>query len=412
MMKPTKSAFFMPLLAIAVVGLLASSAAAQQWTTNFAQALQASQRTGKPLLVNFTGSDWCGWCIRLKDEVFDKPEFKRWAAENVILVELDFPQRKSQPAALKTQNERLRAHYQPRGYPTILFLNGKGEVVCQSGYRAGGPKAWIEHAQKIVDAAKPKPAEATSDFIAAHEQAAKSGKALMVILETRPAPANDRRVEELLSDVEFAELANARIEIVRLQKEGENAAPAEQIEAAEKLLDAVKARPGALRTAIIDPTGDEPKLLFDSPSLLPGKTYATRVKDQLPEPKYDGSWVTDYEQAKQFAKQLDRPMLMNFTGSDWCPPCKALESTVFETAEFQKWARENVILVKLDFPQQKQLSAAEQQQNRALAVKHEVQGFPTVLLLDAEEKVVGRTGFRQGGAKPYIQHLEGMMKKN
>lgn len=405
---------FHALVLTAIFSMATSAAHAQQWTTNFPQALQASQRTGKPLLVNFTGSDWCGWCVRLKQEVFDKPEFKQWAADHVILVELDFPRNKSLPAALKAQNDKLRNHYQIRGFPTILFLNGKGEVIGRSGYQAGGPAAWTKNAQAIIDAAKPKPAEVTSDLIEAKKAAAASGQALMVILETRPAPANDRRIAELLADPAFAELAHARLQIVRLQKEGDAAAPAEQIAAAQQLLDQVKARAGTLRTAVIDPTGDEPKLLFDSPSLLPAKTYLARIKDQLPTPRYQGQWLSDLDQGRALAAALDRPLLVNFTGSEWCPPCIALNRNVFSTDEFKAYAAKNLILVKLDFPRpgsDPEMTPALEKQFR-FSQANQVRGLPTVIIFDQDDKPIARTGFRPGDAKAYIDHLQELMKKN
>ena len=74
------------------------------WETNVNKALEVSNKTKKPLLLFFTGSDWCGWCIRLQKEVLKTPEFAKWAKENVVLVELDYPRRTPQSAEIKKQN--------------------------------------------------------------------------------------------------------------------------------------------------------------------------------------------------------------------------------------------------------------------------------------------------------------------
>ena len=79
-----------------------------EWHTDVTKAINISMETEKPLFFFFTGSDWCGWCIRLQKEVFFKPEFAKWANENLVLVELDFPRRKKLDESLRQQNDNLR----------------------------------------------------------------------------------------------------------------------------------------------------------------------------------------------------------------------------------------------------------------------------------------------------------------
>ncbi|MBC8065265.1 MAG: thioredoxin family protein [Chlorobia bacterium] len=122
--------------------------------TDYGAALAMSKKTGKPILADFTGSDWCGWCIRLKKEVFTKPDFAAWAKKNVILLELDYPRRTPQSAAIKNQNEGLAAKYKIQGYPTILFLGSKGQVLWQYGYDEGGPKVWTSKVDKMLKGKK------------------------------------------------------------------------------------------------------------------------------------------------------------------------------------------------------------------------------------------------------------------
>jgi protein disulfide-isomerase len=115
------------------------------WTTDFAAAQSQAKKDKKLVLMDFTGSDWCGWCIKLKKEVFDQKEFAEYAKDNLVLVEVDFPSRKPQSDALKKANESLKAKFKAdEGFPTIVVLNSEGkEVWRQVGYMAGGPKAWI-----------------------------------------------------------------------------------------------------------------------------------------------------------------------------------------------------------------------------------------------------------------------------
>ncbi len=128
-----------------------------EWHTDLNKAIEISIESEKPLFMFFTGSDWCGWCIRLQKEVFFKPDFVKWAKENLVLVELDFPRRKKLEESLKQQNENLRQMFAVRGYPTGWFVVPEIEEnkvnfkrLGSQGYVAGGPKNWIGGANKIL----------------------------------------------------------------------------------------------------------------------------------------------------------------------------------------------------------------------------------------------------------------------
>jgi thiol:disulfide interchange protein len=127
---------------------------ASRWTEDYAAAIAKAKATGTFVLAEFTGSDWCGWCIRLRKEILQTAEFEAWAAKTVVLLELDYPMDKPQSDALKAQNKGLLKKYGVAGYPTILILNGEGEQVGQLTYERGGPTPWIQKAQKILDGAK------------------------------------------------------------------------------------------------------------------------------------------------------------------------------------------------------------------------------------------------------------------
>ena len=93
------------------------------WMVDLDEAYAASKTSGKPIMANFTGSDWCGWCKRLTAAVFSKPEFKEWADDNVILLELDFPRRTQIPDKYRQQNAQLQNAFRVTGFPTIWVFN-------------------------------------------------------------------------------------------------------------------------------------------------------------------------------------------------------------------------------------------------------------------------------------------------
>jgi len=119
------------------------------WHESFEAAKTASASSGKPILVDFTGSDWCHWCVKLEEDVFEKEEFKRWASQNVTLLELDYPRKKTQSPAIKKQNAELSKRYNIRGYPTVLLLNSDGDVLGKLGYEKD-PKTWINSAESFL----------------------------------------------------------------------------------------------------------------------------------------------------------------------------------------------------------------------------------------------------------------------
>lgn len=134
-------------VALALTGAIAAESVT--WLTDAAKA-QAQAKTEKKLvLLDFTGSDWCGWCIKLNNEVFSKPEFAEYAKKNLVCVEVDFPNKKKLSAEQKKANDALAKKYSIQGYPTIIVLDGEGKKVGELGYLKGGPTAFIAELNKL-----------------------------------------------------------------------------------------------------------------------------------------------------------------------------------------------------------------------------------------------------------------------
>lgn len=123
---------------------------AADWFTNYDQALSKAQTTNKPILVDFTGSDWCPWCMKLKSEVFSKPEFQSWAKDNVILLEIDFPRNIPQDDATKAANAALAQKFNIQGYPTVVILNPDGSEKARTGYRRGGAGPYVKYLEGLI----------------------------------------------------------------------------------------------------------------------------------------------------------------------------------------------------------------------------------------------------------------------
>lgn len=117
-------------------------------------------------------------------------------------------------------------------------------------------------------------------------------------------------------------------------------------------------------------------------------------------------WQDNLEKALAQAKKENKAVLVNFTGSDWCIWCKRLAGEVFDKKEFETYAKKNLILVKLDFPQAVEQTMETKVYNNNLAQRFGIQGFPTILLFNSTGKLVLRTGYQPGGPTNYVKHLK------
>jgi len=120
------------------------------WLNDYKKAQQEAKASNKFLLLDFTGSDWCGWCKRLEQEILSQSQFENYARENLILLEVDFPRAKPQSPELRKQNQELAQQYQIEGFPTIVVLNGDGQKLWQyDGYFPDGLAAFIAQLEKL-----------------------------------------------------------------------------------------------------------------------------------------------------------------------------------------------------------------------------------------------------------------------
>lgn len=126
----------------------------------------------------------------------------------------------------------------------------------------------------------------------------------------------------------------------------------------------------------------------------------------------EGEWMTDLAKAQAKAKQEKKMVLADFTGSDWCPPCKALHKNVFSSKEFAEYAKKNLVLVEVDFPRTKQQAPELKRANRELAEKHNIEAYPTVIVFDSNGKEISKkTGYGGQNAKDFIAELDKLKAK-
>lgn len=141
----------LPRFLFPVVALVAAASAHAEitWLTDLDQAKAVAAKEKKAILVDFTGSDWCSWCIRLKKEFFDQKGFEV-AAKDFVFVELDFPRGKQQDPAVKAKNESLAKQFNIQGFPTVLLLSAEGKAFAQTGYEEGGAANYLKSLAKFL----------------------------------------------------------------------------------------------------------------------------------------------------------------------------------------------------------------------------------------------------------------------
>ncbi|HEY7001691.1 MAG TPA: thioredoxin family protein [Candidatus Udaeobacter sp.] len=140
------------LFTVAAFGLVLApfAGAESDWLTDYKKAQQEAKAGNKFLLLDFTGSDWCGWCKKFDKEVLLQPQFKDFARDNLVVVELDFPRAKQQSPELRKQNRELAQQYDIVGFPTIVVLSADGQKLWRyDGYFPDGPDAFIAQLQKL-----------------------------------------------------------------------------------------------------------------------------------------------------------------------------------------------------------------------------------------------------------------------
>lgn len=192
------------LISVAAVLLLIPSAFAQEetteettgheaWFADFDKAQAKAKEAKKDLLVDFTGSDWCGWCIRLDKEVFSQDAFKAGVEDHFILVALDFPRDEALLAKVPNpeRNQELGEKYGVRGYPSILLMTPDGTVYGRTGYRPGGAEPYVQHLNELRTVGRPRVLE-TLEFAKKVEAATAEEKtALLNETATRLAALED-----------------------------------------------------------------------------------------------------------------------------------------------------------------------------------------------------------------------------
>ena len=251
------------LAAVAAGPLLAAD---DLWTDNATEATTAAVKDSKDLLINFTGSDWCGWCTKLDKEVFSKAAFTTAAPKHFVLLKLDFPRRRKLSDEMKKQNQEWMAKMGVQGFPTIVLADAKGRPYAKTGYRPGGSDAYVTH----LDELRQKRVQRDEAFAkAAKAEGAEKAKALDAALSALDASFVSQAYGEVVDQIATLDAdgkagLKAKYEAIALKAKIAAAMQQKDLDGAIKLCDEALAKVGA--------TGDTAQ------EFLWSKSYAYFVK--------------------------------------------------------------------------------------------------------------------------------------
>jgi len=373
------------------------------WLTTWAEASAQAKKTGLPIMASFS-SDTCNYCRLLEGEVFQTEGFKLWAPKNVILLSLEKhkypPKDPAREAEFKMLADRYNAPKYRRiwggklvdGVPTVLFLSANGkEVLGKSGYTGQAGPGWMLMAEMtIAYATRDKKIWLAEDLMSGMRLGARGGRMLLLVNST-DAKASGQYTRQLEENKKFTTLAFSRLAVVHVRPDANEA----DLKYFESLQSRLKFSDDS-RYIIIDP--ERADLYAQSPELESPAKVVEWLEETLPHIE----WLTDYKQALAEAKKKNRPLMLSFTGSDWCGWCKRLDAEVFLKRDMAEWAASAVVTVQLDFPRHMELPNNLKEQNKKLRSRFHVQGFPTVVFLDPNEKELGTSGYMRGGPTPWI----------
>lgn len=437
------SAFF-----LIPAALIAPSIGAE-WMTDFDAAKARAAKEDKAVLIDFTGSDWCGYCIKLRRDVFDKDDFTVYAKDKFILLEIDQPHKIKMPPEKLAANRKLAESYGVDGYPTVLVVDSEGTLMggfCGYPGSADEVQDLLDNAydnyKKLKDAGKDKKLEVLlSIYDGLDEDLQECADSLRrAIIAADPedkaglrksmAAKEERRV--IMDELHEAPTPQRCLEIIDAHLPGISAENRTGLLAMKELIllntarsvdDVIKAR-DTIAAAL--ETEKDPKIIaairknIEERYKDPAETLRLIRDDEEEEeeeaepeaaqptpaaqqeaPEQKLSWETNFNAAAQRAEREGKLLLVEFTGSDWCGACMQMHRSVLDKPEFADEIRPGFIPVCLDYPRKTEQAAELKKQNNELARRYAIQGFPTLLVLTPAGELCG--GF--AGCRTRVQDV-------
>ncbi len=226
----------------------------------------------------------------------------------------------------------------------------------------------------------------------------------LLVLTNELQPAHEHYLKNTLSNPLFIDLTQNSLTAVKLDFPLKSNSTEEDVKEVAEFVKKYKILKAPLQFMLINTKTGEEIFRINTPADDPA-VLVKNISQLLPD-KYNGQWIDSFKAAQMISQKTGRHILINFTGSDWCIWCKKLKEEVFTNGVFKKYAAQYLVLVEIDFPRKKPLPQNKTLENNKLAEKFQINGYPSVIILDSTGKIAGRTGYVQGGVQQFMSELK------
>jgi protein disulfide-isomerase len=394
------------------------------WLNSYQTAMVQQQKTGKLILMYFSGTGWDDYTQELDEQVLNTEEFQTWAEKNVIALRVDFPPKDDvkQNKWEKTQNEQLKLKYNISKVPTFLFVDEAGDVSARVGYDTARlrkeeqkehPDLWVAFCDKVVkDTPPPLPLQVQKNLTDAVAYCRKHAVPLLLFINQGTNANLLKEKDAIEKHPAFIKFVNRNMAFLDVKwPEDYDVMPE-----AKKVRDFAKQwkfGPAPLEIVVWDPAGlGEFRDQITSVSVQNIQPLLNQLDRDLPKIDYGGGWIDDYKMAQAICHQQKKNMFISFEstdGSDWC---QQWEKEVYKTPTFKDYAKDTLVLLKVDFPKTTTQPAALMEQNRNLADMYAIRGYPRMIILNPLGQKIGECGYMKGGATAFVPALKKILQED
>jgi thioredoxin-related protein len=390
-----------------------------KWINLYDAAIIQARKQDKTILAYFSGSDWCPFCQKLEKDVLNTPMFQEWAAQNVILLQIDYPRDKKLIGNIKSQNERMKQKFSIIKTPTFVFMDSSGLPYARAGFDEaklrdeepkGEPKAWIKYLTETITN-KPKDEDIIRQpgLAEGMEFGKKHFRSLLILVTDGRLERVMQTKEELLKNQQFVRWVNRNMAFTEVEWPYDSDT-SDKANAFRDFVAKNKVSRSPMQLLIWDMQTNKVKGRLSSITTDHIDNLISQIDAQLPRLDYNLGWIEDFGKAEAIARQQKRYIFIAFTSMDGGEWSKKMFDEIFETEAFKDYARHHLVLVKLDFPTATTQPETLKTQNRTLAERFNIRGFPTVVVLNAQGKKLGESKYMKGGPDAFLKQLDAPLR--
>ena len=390
-----------------------------KWIPLYDSAILQARKEKRIILAYFSGSDWEPYTQKLEKDVLNTDMFRDWAAQNVILLQVDFPRDKKLSANIKSQNDRLKQRYSIIKVPSFILMDSSGLPFARAGYDEAKlrddegkdqPNAWIKYLQETI---KNRPPDEELNKQKSLTECLAYGKkhflSSVLLISKDRLPRTMEVKDELIKNQQFVRFINRNVAYTEIEwpydsDTSPDAAAFREFAAEQKV------GPAPLQLVVWDMQTKKVKAKITAidPSRI--ETIISLIENQLPRLDYNLGWIEDFRQAQAIAQQQKRYIFVAFTSMDSSEYSKKIDEEIFKTDEFKTYARKHLVLVRIDFPTTATQPATLSTQNKILAEQFAIRGYPSVVVLNPQGQKIGDSKYMKGGPEAFLKELSAKVK--